>query len=870
MERILDASAYYEKNSDYRKILDAIENPVIILNLDMQIVFMNQAQEKILGGAREEFVGKPCSVFGTPNCGTEMCCVVCGLKGKYAVQTLKDGTTYRISVSVLHNKEGDPCGYISISSDITELVQAKKNLELSEEQYRDALMKTRSSIWEYDVQKKSLKSLGMMLPMETRVFDQNAEITDVPESFIRNEIIHPDSVDALMELYRDVVAGTVKRSYMLRLKARKQDAKYCWLGIVVSLICDQKGRVLKAIGVSRDMTREHEIQQKYEKEHEYRKLLMKDAIGTYEVNLTQDRILSVKDDIEGVCLGTAGERYSQVLEMIISRYVNEDYRKLVRDMKNPENLMEKYARGEKMVFCEYPIWIQEGGERWVESYSYLQKSEEGDICAFVYLKDIDKRKQQELKLKEEAQLDHMTSLYNRTAFRALVNQSIEEEPDAPHAFAIVDIDNFKQINDNFGHLYGDAVLSEIASKIQVAFRKSDIVGRLGGDEFAVFFKCMSDERVVLERIEKLRKEIQTEYVTGDARIRMSASIGVSFAPRHGDTFEILYENADRALYYVKNEGKDAVSVYSQGMQMGGTRRKAAESRDVVPLEKDFQNNVEEYVFKILYYSKDLYASLQSVLQLIGRHYNMGRCYIVEYQPVSGRYQVTFEWHADEMEGIPEAYWSIKKEQMEGHYLRFDESGMLFVEDVGNADEDMKQYGSETGCKALFQCAIMDDQKLRGIIGMDDTRNAHGMKASDMAMFETISEIIETFLMTRRKEDQRDQYIKSLWDILNLQTSYIYMIQPETYEIVAYNKETQRLYPEIQAGDFCYRRFKDQDRPCETCPVKNLQQGEETSMEIYDDIRKAWVCVNATWIDWLEYGRCVAIESMDITKYKKLS
>lgn len=863
MERILDASAYYEEDSDYRKILDAIENPVIILDLDMRIVFMNQAQEKILGEPREKFVGKPCSVFGTPTCGTEKCCVLCGLKGKYAVQTLQDGTTYRVSVSVLHNKQGDSCGYISISSDITELVRAKKNLELSEEQYRDALMKTRSSIWEYDVQEKTLKPLGLMSSMETRVFDQNSEIADVPESFMKNKIIHPDSVDALMELYRDVVSGSVKRSYTLRLRARNQNEKYCWLGIAVSLICDQEGRVLKAIGVSRDMTREHEIQQKYEKEHEYRKLLMKDAISTYEVNLTQDRVISMK---EGIFLGRTGERYSKMLEKITSQYVNDDYRKLVHDLKNSGNLMEKYARGERVVFCEYPIRIQEDRERWVESYSYLQKSEEGDICAFVYLKDIDKRKRQELKLREAAQLDHMTSLYNRTAFRALVNQSIEKEPNVPHVFVIVDIDNFKQINDNFGHLYGDAVLSEIAAKIQMVFRKSDIVGRLGGDEFAVFFKYMSDEQVVLERIEKLRKEIQTEYVTGDARIRMSASIGVSFAPRHGVTFETLYENADKALYCVKNEGKDAVSVYSQEMQMGGTRRQTTEARDVVPLEKDFQNNVEEYVFKILYHAKDLYVALQSVLQLIGRHYNMDRCYIVEYQPESGRYQVTFEWNADKAEEIPEEYRSVTKEQMETHYRRFGEDGTLFVEDTEKADEGIKKYG----CKALFQCAIMGSQRLRGIVGMDDVRNTHSLKASDMAMFETISEIIETFLMTRRNENQKEQYIKSLWDILNLQTAHIYIVRPETYEIVAYNRETEKLYPEIQVGDFCYQRFKNQDKPCETCPVKKLQQGEESFMEVCDDVRKTWVCASIKWIDWLEYGKCVVVESTDITKYKKLS
>lgn len=871
MERLLDAATYYEENSDYRKILDAIDNPIVIINMDMEIVFMNLAQERIADGTREDYIGKHCSSFGTPSCGTEFCCIKRGMRGETAIQNTRDGFCYRVFVSVLHNKEGNPCGYISISTDITELVQAKKSLESSEEQYRNALLKTRNSIWEFDVREKTMKALGQLSGLETSLFEDRAVIQDVPESLIRDKIVHEESVDTLWSLHRDVLTGVVKPEYLLRLKNRKSDGRYCWIGITISLVFDKQGKVLKAIGVSRDVTKEQEILIRYQEEHEYRELLMKDAVSSYDINLTQNRILNVVKGIPGVYLGKVGEPYTQLVEAMMNHYVDESFRERVRAVKNIDSLLERYQKGEKVVFCEYPLLINQEKKHWVESYSYLKETEEGDICAFVCIKDIDKRKREELELKKAAQMDQMTGLLNRAAFRTMVSRILETGEDAPHGFAIIDIDNFKQINDTFGHLYGDAVLSEIGFKIKQAFRKTDIVGRLGGDEFAVFFKQMSDEAAAMERIEKLRKKVQTEYVADGMKILMSVSIGIAFAPRHGSAFEILYEHADKALYYAKNEGKDASYIFSRKMETAGARNQQTEIRQVSPLRKNFQDNVPEYVFKILYHSNDLGIALESVLQLIGRHFNMQRSYIIEYNPTTGQYDMTWEWHDEGVSPSQESDRHYTWEQMEEHRRHFGETGIFLAEDTAHLDEVLQPYARRNGSKSFFHFALMENQKFKGLVGMDYTQEARWLNLPDVTMLGTVVEIIGTFLLTRRSEAQKERYIKSLHDTLNLKSSAIYIINPDTYEVVSYNKKTEDIFPDIQKGDICYRHFRDKTKPCDDCPIRFLLEGEEEkTVELYNEVKKDWLSTTVKWVDWMEYGRCAAVENVTITKYKKLS
>jgi diguanylate cyclase (GGDEF)-like protein len=179
---------------------------------------------------------------------------------------------------------------------------------------------------------------------------------------------------------------------------------------------------------------------------------------------------------------------------------------------------------------------------------------------FVYFQNIESEKQKEL----QAQTDKMTGLYNKDTTECLVRQALSGSGGGKNLFAfiILDIDNFKSINDSCGHAVGDLAITEFASIIRQNVRKGDILGRVGGDEFAAFVPIPSIEWAE-KKVSELSKALHGSHSAEGKTYGLSASIGVSFAPKDGEDFETLYKNADAALYRIKAMGKNGYALFSK-------------------------------------------------------------------------------------------------------------------------------------------------------------------------------------------------------------------------------------------------------------------------------------------------------------------
>ncbi len=125
---------------------------------------------------------------------------------------------------------------------------------------------------------------------------------------------------------------------------------------------------------------------------------------------------------------------------------------------------------------------------------------------------------------------------------------------------ILDLDGFKRLNDNLGHMTGDRALAEVAKILVKHFRSYDVVCRLGGDEFIIFAKGLPKE-VLHKVLSSLLKKLVLTYGSGEQQVTISASVGAVFAPRQGRDFVQLYEKADKALYLVKNATKNGYRIY---------------------------------------------------------------------------------------------------------------------------------------------------------------------------------------------------------------------------------------------------------------------------------------------------------------------
>ncbi len=218
--------------------------------------------------------------------------------------------------------------------------------------------------------------------------------------------------------------------------------------------------------------------------------------------------------------------------------------------------------------AEFRIRRVDGSYLWVKAKSTPAFDNKGEAFkAIILLEDIDFSKQMLLNYISKSQRDTLTGLYNKGTTEALIDEaacSVNE--DALHALYIIDIDNFKGINDNLGHMFGDAVLTTVASKLKGLFRATDVVGRIGGDEFIVFLRDVPNEELIIKKATDI-SNIFRQTIERDGTIyKISGSIGISILPSHGKSFAELYKKSDIALYTAKKMGKDCFAFYSEATE----------------------------------------------------------------------------------------------------------------------------------------------------------------------------------------------------------------------------------------------------------------------------------------------------------------
>ena len=164
-------------------------------------------------------------------------------------------------------------------------------------------------------------------------------------------------------------------------------------------------------------------------------------------------------------------------------------------------------------------------------------------------------------LEDKADTDLLTGLNNKLATERKIKDYMAKNPDKQCMMFMVDVDNFKKINDTMGHAFGDEVLRSLGIQIGAIFRASDIIGRVGGDEFMVFLKDVSTDEAILKEAKKMETFFKNFQAGEYVKYKATASIGVAVFPQEGNDFETLYKAADQGVYKAKKRGKNQLAFY---------------------------------------------------------------------------------------------------------------------------------------------------------------------------------------------------------------------------------------------------------------------------------------------------------------------
>lgn len=323
------------------------------------------------------------------------------------------------------------------------------------------------------------------------------------------------------------------------------------------ILYNEDGHYSGILGVTRDITRDYIARRHYQQELNYLFELPADTYAVSYIDVDSWRIISQRRQlinestfqscvtVEGLC--------EAALESIVEKKgkAAEFYRNF-----SQATLNEIYSSGRTHLSFKYQRYLLDGSMHWVNNHvRFLSDAETGHLCVMLSAVDIDTEKKEEQELLTAATMDKMTMLLNRETTMQKIAQVLERESECKHALYMIDIDNFKILNDTLGHQTGDEFLVAVAKAVRNCFRESDIVGRIGGDEFFVLMRNTPGIEKSREKAEELRKAIE-RVCSKYAEIALSGSIGISLYPESGRTVEALYAEADSSLYQAKRQGKN--------------------------------------------------------------------------------------------------------------------------------------------------------------------------------------------------------------------------------------------------------------------------------------------------------------------------
>ncbi|MDQ6967739.1 MAG: diguanylate cyclase [Mariprofundaceae bacterium] len=197
------------------------------------------------------------------------------------------------------------------------------------------------------------------------------------------------------------------------------------------------------------------------------------------------------------------------------------------------------------------------------------KDKHNDILHYVStFLDITERKDFEVKLEYLANHDPLTELPNRLLFIDRLSHAMEvsKRSKSKTALIFIDIDGFKLVNDTHGHNVGDALLQEIATRLQGCVRTSDTVARVGGDEFVMIIENISDIDRAINIAEKALLLMRKTFIIDDLECQVGASLGLSIYPDDSEDLDELTKQADAAMYHAKKSGRNRISIYQNDLK----------------------------------------------------------------------------------------------------------------------------------------------------------------------------------------------------------------------------------------------------------------------------------------------------------------
>lgn len=296
-----------------------------------------------------------------------------------------------------------------------------------------------------------------------------------------------------------------------------------------------------------------ELMDRKERLHPILESYIRDTVDYfYCIDLKTDYFFQFIGNTERNGMPQEGYNYTQEMIRYADRFVTEEDRELVKKQMSPEFILKTLENKQEFSFVESIIGEHGEIRKKLLTYSPFNLSKGYVLLKRIDITDMYNRERMLEKAQQESVTDSLTKLYNRLGIERLIKKALRETDEKKNAALIMlDLDNFKVINDRFGHPAGDQILCEAAQKLKECFRTGDIIGRLGGDEYIIFLQNMSQKSDIYIVLKRVMRELNIVCKNEKESITVTVSAGAALCK--GQSYEELYREADIALYHSKKK-----------------------------------------------------------------------------------------------------------------------------------------------------------------------------------------------------------------------------------------------------------------------------------------------------------------------------
>ena len=459
---------------------------------------------------------------------------------------------------------------VGAAIDVTEREETLRSLAASQAGLAAALELTRTATWEWDVRTDAVVWSDRMLTLMGRPPEDPPPVL---EDFLTT--VHPGDRARIRDLGERTIANGCGEETAYRV--RHADGTVRHVRAWTDVRKDTHGQVTHLWGTAMDVTGHAEQANLLQASEEYFRVAFENApIGMSMIDLSGDgersgRYLRVNAAFEAM-LGRTAEELRGLDILTITHPA---------DHEADTQTLARLVRGETSTAAFHKRYLHSNGstvDAWITS-SVVLDLDGSPRFLLTHALDISDRLREQAELQRLALTDTLTGLANRTLLNDRMDQAMARlSRGGTAAMLLLDVDRFKGINDSWGHQVGDALLVEIATRIEAVSRADTTVARLGGDEFVVLIENLPDVYAVHEAAKRLIETLRRPYDLGPGAegVPVTVSIGIAVVQDPTRTPGELYRQADLALYRAKDAGRDQYTLFDDELRQQTDRRIAAE------------------------------------------------------------------------------------------------------------------------------------------------------------------------------------------------------------------------------------------------------------------------------------------------------